>query len=114
MPVQTRSHGRTAVPSITTKIKKAVTKPTAKSQSTPRKPTVKKTAAGSVSKKGATTQRTHKREPGFADKIEGVVLKIEGALTGRPGVKGAGTKKLRGTDGKTNASSSKAATRSHR
>ncbi|KAF8449984.1 hypothetical protein BGX38DRAFT_1060076, partial [Terfezia claveryi] len=42
----------------------------------------------------------NKRKPGLVDKIEGVALKIEGTMTRRPGVKAAGTKKIRGTDGK--------------
>jgi hypothetical protein len=33
-------------------------------------------------------------------KIEGAGLKVEGALERNPGKKAAGTKKMRGTDGK--------------
>lgn len=81
-----------------------------------------KSAATATKKKAPATH--HKRKPGIVDKIAGVVLKVEGAITGRPGVKvlfpqaskrgtraqqandllrgiqAAGTKKLRGTDGK--------------
>ncbi|KAI9800124.1 MAG: hypothetical protein M1833_003451 [Piccolia ochrophora] len=66
------------------------------------KPTTKKSgsgASGRVSKaKAPATQ--HKRKSSLADKIEGAVLKAEGKVTGREGKKAAGTKKVRGTDGK--------------
>ncbi|KAI9844726.1 MAG: hypothetical protein M1838_002065 [Thelocarpon superellum] len=55
---------------------------------------------GRVVKPTGTTGVHHKRKPSLKDKIEGVGLKIEGKLTGRPGKKAAGTKKIRGTDGK--------------
>lgn len=44
-----------------------------------------KSAATATKKKAPATH--HKRKPGIVDKIAGVVLKVEGAITGRPGVK---------------------------
>ena len=40
------------------------------------------------------------RRPSFGDKIHGFGKKIVGSLTGRPAKKAAGTKMLRGTDGR--------------
>jgi hypothetical protein len=54
---------------------------------TTKKPKAKTTKTGRVTKKKSTLK----------DKAEGVVLKAEGALTGKEGKKAAGTKKIRGT-----------------
>ncbi|OTB05951.1 hypothetical protein M426DRAFT_21381 [Hypoxylon sp. CI-4A] len=51
-------------------------------------------------KKNKTPATHHKRKPLLKDKIEGAVEKLEGKLTRRPGKKAAGTRKMRGTDGK--------------
>ncbi|KAI0135158.1 hypothetical protein F4814DRAFT_400058 [Daldinia grandis] len=42
----------------------------------------------------------HKRKPHLSDKIEGAAEKLVGKITRRPGKKAAGTRKMRGTDGK--------------
>ncbi|KAK6954280.1 hypothetical protein Daesc_004247 [Daldinia eschscholtzii] len=42
----------------------------------------------------------HKRKPHLKDKIEGAAEKLVGTITRRPGKKAAGTRKMRGTDGK--------------
>ncbi|KAI2473650.1 hypothetical protein F4781DRAFT_427273 [Annulohypoxylon bovei var. microspora] len=42
----------------------------------------------------------HHRKPHLSDKIEGAAEKLVGKLTRRPGKKAAGTRKMRGTDGK--------------
>jgi hypothetical protein len=42
----------------------------------------------------------HKRKPSLGDKIHGLGKKIKGSLTGRPGKKAAGTRMMRGTDGR--------------
>lgn len=42
----------------------------------------------------------HQRKTSMSDKISGAVLKIKGSLTRRPGVKAAGTRRMRGTDGR--------------
>ncbi|KAG0635967.1 hypothetical protein HOY80DRAFT_1090831 [Tuber brumale] len=68
---------------------------TPKSAPTTKKTTSHRTGAG-VTKK----PRHHKRKPRLSDKLEGALLKVEGTLTRRRGVKAAGTKKIRGTDGK--------------
>ena len=72
---------------------------------TTRKPAVKKTTtkksvtgAGVTKKRAANTH--HKRKPHLKDKIEGAIEKAEGTVTQKPGKKAAGTKKMRGTDGK--------------
>ena len=41
-----------------------------------------------------------KRRPSIGDKISGALLKIRGSLTRRPGLKAAGTRRERGTDGR--------------
>ncbi len=36
----------------------------------------------------------------MGDKISGAMLKLKGSLTGRPGKKAAGTRRMHGTDGR--------------
>ncbi|KAL2435557.1 hypothetical protein ABEF95_004459 [Exophiala dermatitidis] len=58
---------------------------------------------GRVTKKEKRAPATHhKRKPTVADKIEGAAEKIVGTIENKPGKKAAGTKKMRGTDGKNN------------
>jgi hypothetical protein len=47
---------------------------------------------------GATTQ--HSRRPSIGDKVSGAFMKLRGSLTRRPGLKAAGTRRMRGTDGR--------------
>ncbi|QYT05603.1 hypothetical protein H0G86_012491 [Trichoderma simmonsii] len=42
----------------------------------------------------------HQRKPTLKDKVSGALLKLRGSLTRRPGVKAAGTRRMRGTDGR--------------
>ncbi|KAI0896865.1 hypothetical protein F4806DRAFT_411888 [Annulohypoxylon nitens] len=50
---------------------------------------------------GTTQPATHHhRKPHLKDKIEGAAKKLNGKLTRRPGKKAAGTRQMRGTDGK--------------
>lgn len=42
----------------------------------------------------------HKRKTSISDKISGAMLKMKGTLTRRPGQKAAGTRRMRGTDGR--------------
>ncbi|KAK8168023.1 hypothetical protein IWX90DRAFT_483838 [Phyllosticta citrichinensis] len=42
----------------------------------------------------------HKRRPSLKDKVSGAMLKLKGAVTRRPGEKAAGTRRMRGTDGR--------------
>ncbi|KAI4867538.1 hypothetical protein F4820DRAFT_413402 [Hypoxylon rubiginosum] len=56
-----------------------------------------RTGAG-VTKRAPATH--HKRKPHLSDKIEGAAEKLVGKVTRRPGKKAAGTRKMRGTDGK--------------
>lgn len=55
------------------------------------------TKGGRVAKAPATH---HKRKPTLKDKVEGAVEKVVGKVERKPGKEGAGTKKMRGTDGK--------------
>ncbi|KAL8930870.1 MAG: hypothetical protein Q9208_000411 [Pyrenodesmia sp. 3 TL-2023] len=80
------------------------------------KPRVKKTTAGRVAKtpaqkkatapkkaaalKKAAPKTENRREPTLMDKVQGVAQQIAGVLEGNPAKKAAGTKKIRGTDGK--------------
>ncbi|KAL0465526.1 hypothetical protein QR685DRAFT_548462 [Neurospora intermedia] len=50
-----------------------------------------------------TTAAVHhhqKRKTSLGDKISGALMKIKGSITGRPGQKAAGTRRMRGTDGR--------------
>ena len=40
------------------------------------------------------------RKPSMKDKVSGALMRLRGSLTGRPGVKGAGTRRAHGTDGR--------------
>ena len=40
------------------------------------------------------------RKPTMKDKISGALTKLRGSLTGRPGLKAAGTRRMHGTDGR--------------
>ncbi|KAK6070654.1 hypothetical protein SCUP234_09475 [Seiridium cupressi] len=51
-------------------------------------------------KTAAAPATHHKRKSHLSDKVEGVADKIVGTVTRQPGKKAAGTKKIRGTDGK--------------
>lgn len=42
----------------------------------------------------------HKRHATMGDKVSGALTKLKGTLTGRPGVKAAGTRRMHGTDGR--------------
>ncbi|KAF7894797.1 hypothetical protein EAF00_006611 [Botryotinia globosa] len=57
---------------------------------------------GNRRRAGATAQPVHHhhRKPSVGDKISGALLKLRGSLTRRPGLKAAGTRRMRGTDGK--------------
>ncbi|KAI0443712.1 hypothetical protein F4803DRAFT_513895 [Xylaria telfairii] len=41
-----------------------------------------------------------KRHATLGDKVSGALLKLKGAITHRPGQKAAGTRRMRGTDGR--------------
>ncbi|KAK3360072.1 hypothetical protein B0T25DRAFT_578092 [Lasiosphaeria hispida] len=41
-----------------------------------------------------------KRHATMGDKISGALLRLKGSLTGRPGQKAAGTRRMNGTDGR--------------
>ena len=42
----------------------------------------------------------HKRHATVGDKVSGALTKLKGTITGRPGVKAAGTRRMHGTDGR--------------
>jgi hypothetical protein len=65
---------------------------------TGRKRTTTKTTGGVTKRRAPATH--HKRKSHIGDKIEGVADKVVGSVTRKPGKKAAGTKKIRGTDGK--------------
>ncbi|KAI1399650.1 hypothetical protein F4819DRAFT_409323 [Hypoxylon fuscum] len=58
------------------------------------------TGTGGVTKSSRAPATHHKRKPHLSDKIGGAAEKLVGKLTRRPGKKAAGTRKMRGTDGK--------------
>ncbi|KHN96957.1 uncharacterized protein MAM_05066 [Metarhizium album ARSEF 1941] len=41
-----------------------------------------------------------KRKPTVRDKVSGALMKLRASLTRRPGLKAAGTRRMRGTDGR--------------
>ncbi|TGO21793.1 hypothetical protein BPAE_0200g00080 [Botrytis paeoniae] len=62
----------------------------------------KQRTLGGRRRAGVTAQPVHHhhRKPSVSDKISGALLKLRGSLTRRPGLKAAGTRRMRGTDGK--------------
>ncbi|CBX92245.1 predicted protein [Plenodomus lingam JN3] len=42
----------------------------------------------------------HKRRVSMGDKVAGMMMKLKGSVMGRRGVKAAGTRRMRGTDGR--------------
>lgn len=65
-----------------------------------KKTVTKKSATGSGVTKKRAPNTHHKRKSHLKDKVAGVLEKAEGTVTRKPGKKAAGTKKIRGTDGK--------------
>ncbi|KAI0022998.1 hypothetical protein F4780DRAFT_777121 [Xylariomycetidae sp. FL0641] len=63
---------------------------------------VKKRGRPSAAAAAAATKTGthHKRKPHLSDKVAGAAEKAVGTVTGRPGKKAAGTRRMRGTDGK--------------
>ncbi|MCJ1310133.1 hypothetical protein MMC25_003794 [Agyrium rufum] len=68
------------------------------------KPRTKATTGGRVTKGTTTTGRAsathHKRKPTIKDKVSGAIEKLVGKVEHKPGKKAAGTRRMRGTDGK--------------
>ncbi|KAF8250776.1 hypothetical protein K440DRAFT_131350 [Wilcoxina mikolae CBS 423.85] len=58
------------------------------------------TTAAPVAPVTATHHHHHQRRPSISDRISGALLKLKGTVTGRPGQKAAGTRRMRGTDGR--------------
>ncbi|KAI0596658.1 hypothetical protein F4775DRAFT_289573 [Biscogniauxia sp. FL1348] len=71
-----------------------------KKRGAPKKSTTTTTTTGAGVRKRGRPPLHHKRKPHLSDKVEGAVEKAVGAVTRRPGRKAAGTRKMRGTDGK--------------
>jgi hypothetical protein len=76
--------------------KRTTTKKTKANTSKPR------STAGIVKKRAPATH--HKRKPSIKDKVEGAAEKVVGKIEHKPGKVAAGTKKIRGTDGKNSRS----------
>ncbi|GAM83995.1 hypothetical protein ANO11243_019850 [Dothideomycetidae sp. 11243] len=66
---------------------------------------------GSTTGVGRRSKRRHRvaaeqgvvhqqRNPSVGDKMSGAMMRLKGSLGGRSGVKGAGTRRMRGTDGR--------------
>ncbi len=71
---------------------------TTKKRGTTKANTSKPRSTAGVKKRAPASH--HKRKPSIKDKIEGATEKIIGKIEGKPGKEAAGTKKMRGTDGK--------------
>ncbi|EPS26348.1 hypothetical protein POX_g09346 [Penicillium oxalicum] len=97
---------RETKPSLMTRLKgpNARTKTTkTKTTTTRHGPATTTTHSHRTSKRhAATTQPAHhhKRKTTMGDKVSGAMTKLKGTLTGRPGVKAAGTRRMHGTDGR--------------
>ncbi|KAI0473146.1 hypothetical protein GGR56DRAFT_698136 [Xylariaceae sp. FL0804] len=64
-------------------------------------PTTTTTTTTTTTRRTAAAPVHHqKRHAGIGDKIKGALMKLEGAVTRRPGKKAAGTRRMHGTDGR--------------
>ena len=93
------------VPTVSTTPERKRKTTTARKPAT--KTATKKSATGAGVKKRAPATH-HKRKASVKDKVEGALEKVEGSVTRKPGKKAAGTKKIRGTDGKNARTAKKA------
>jgi len=85
------------VPTVSTEParKRTVTKKRDTAKANTSKP---RSTAGVAKKRAPATH--HKRKPSVKDVVEGAIEKVVGKIENKPGKEGAGTKKMRGTDGK--------------
>lgn len=94
-----RRTARTTRPVTTTTTTTRTTKPSLMSRLTGRRAATTTTTTRRRGRPAATGVH-HKRKPSIGDKVSGAMLKLKGSLTGRPGVKAAGTRRMHGTDGR--------------
>lgn len=73
-----------------------------------KKSTTKRSTTGAGVTKKRAPNAHHKRKATVTDKVKGALEKAEGTVTRKPGKKAAGTKKMRGTDGKGSRTAKKA------
>ncbi|KAL8794702.1 MAG: hypothetical protein Q9195_002777 [Heterodermia aff. obscurata] len=84
-----------------TSTKANTSKPRAKKEPKERAPAKEKVAKGRVEKKTPKKKEiVTERDTTLLEKAEGAVEYVAGIVQGKPGKKAAGTKKIRGTDGK--------------
>lgn len=109
-PRTTRSTRSTAHPSLKSKLlgggtnRRTATKRNPVTGTTTTTTTTKTTRTTGGRTTGARTTAApvhhHKRHATVGDKVSGALTKLKGTLTGRPGVKAAGTRRMHGTDGR--------------
>ncbi|MCJ1463611.1 hypothetical protein MMC07_002219 [Pseudocyphellaria aurata] len=92
-------------PAATTSTPTKTTKTAGGTTANTSKPRAKTVASGRVGKsgtagKGQAGLKRRPRKTSVKDKVQGLLEKAVGTVEGKPGKKGAGTKKIRGTDGK--------------
>lgn len=92
---QTRGATGHSKPRVVTAIS---TEPERKRTTKPKKSRSKKVTTGGVTKKRAPA--THKRKPSVKDKVAGAAEKVAGKVEKKPGKQAAGSRKMKGTDGK--------------
>ncbi|GME34852.1 uncharacterized protein LTHEOB_5675 [Neofusicoccum parvum] len=95
MPTTRKTRTSTRKPGIMSRLRGRKAHATTTTTTTTTRTT--KTTAGH--RAGATTHH-HKRKPSLKDKVSGAMLKLKGTMTRRPGEKAAGTRRMRGTDGR--------------
>jgi hypothetical protein len=97
----TRTTRSTARPSLKTRIMgpKRATRAHPVTTTTTTTKTTRTTHAGHGHATAAPVHH-HKRKTTMGDKVSGALMKLRGSLTGRPGVKAAGTRRMHGTDGR--------------
>ena len=103
-PRTTRATRSTARPSLKTRLLGGGANTHTKTRRTPNTTTTTTTTTKTTRHNGhgatATPVHHHKRKASMGDKVSGALLKLRGSLTGRPGVKAAGTRRMHGTDGR--------------
>ncbi|KAF7122476.1 hypothetical protein CNMCM5793_000501 [Aspergillus hiratsukae] len=87
---------RTSKPSLLTRLRG----PNARTRTVKTKTTTTRHSPAYTRTRATAPVHHHRRKVTLGDKISGAMLRLKGALTHRPAVKAAGTRRMHGTDGR--------------
>ncbi|KAF1835070.1 hypothetical protein BDW02DRAFT_597588 [Decorospora gaudefroyi] len=101
-PHTTRTTRSTARPSLKTRLLGGRRAKRAPATTTTTTTTTRTTRTSGAHRGHATAAPVHhqKRHATMGDKVSGMMMKLRGSLTHKPGLKAAGTRRMHGTDGR--------------